>query len=111
MEEKNKKEIKPGLFTLARPHLMLAGSMIIMLVTFYTILHLLLPGFRSESPDYDLTELTEYLADETFIQGLGDDDFSTGMDIESGLSEISEEEIIEYLSFEHLSFEAYLINK
>ena len=59
-----KRKPEPGFFTLARPHLMLAASMILFVIISYETLKFLLPDILSDKPALDSVSITEYLAEE-----------------------------------------------
>lgn len=103
----------PGFFTIARPHLMLAASMILFVIISYTTLKLLLPDILSDKPVLDSVSITEYLTeelDETDLLENADlaDLYSSG----TGLADdgLNEDEIIDYLIEENISYEDIIEN-
>lgn len=113
MTEKEQDTRKPGFFAIARPHLMLAASMIFLVIISYATLRFLLPGIQNTNPEYDGDSITEYLASEIDEMILLEDIDLEGvfsgnaLPLESGLYE---DEIIDYLIDGNINYEDIIEN-
>lgn len=103
---------KPGFLAIAKPHLMLAASMVLLVIVSYTTLRFILPGFKKSDSEINTEEVYEYLAlemDETSLREsidlLNIEDYTD--DITASLSE---EEIIDYLANQDINYELLLEN-
>lgn len=103
----------PGFFTIARPHLMLAASMVLLVIISYATLKFLLPDIQNDEGGYDSNGITEYLAEEmdetTLLENI---DLADIYSIASGITETDqyEDEIIDYLIEENINYEDILEN-
>ncbi len=90
---------KANIFTLARPHLMLAASMIGLVIVSYSLLKLFIPGDNDSVSGSEIAFIEDYLApdlDEVELyELLAQADTETGM--EDLLSLEQSEEIIDFL--------------
>ncbi len=107
------KSSDPGFFTIARPHLMLAASMALLVIISYATLKYLLPDIKNDGAAYDSIGITEYLAQEmdetTLLENI---DLADIYSIGSGSTENEqyEDEIIDYLIEENINYEDILEN-
>lgn len=102
-----------GFFTIARPHLMLAASMVLFVIISYATLKFLLPDIQNDEAVYDSISITEYLAEEidetTLLENI---DLADIFSIGSGITENDQykDEIIDYLIEENINYEDILEN-
>jgi hypothetical protein len=104
---------EPGFFTLARPHLMLAASMILFVIISYATLKFLLPDILSDKPVLDSISITEYLTEELEEADLLEDADLADMNSSGSVlrnKDLNEDEIIDYLIKESISYEDILEN-
>ena len=111
--ELEKKRPGPAFFTIARPHLMLAASMALLVIISYATLKFLLPDIQNDEATYDSIGISEYLAQEidevTLLENI---DLADIYSIGSGITENDqyENEIVEYLIEENINYEDILEN-
>ena len=110
----DKNEIKrKSIFSLIRPHLMLAASMVFIVVVSYSSLRLLLPEMGNDTQLDIQGDITEYLAYEldqtTIFESLEQIEFDTTSELINTIS-ISDEEIIDYLIDENIMYDEIIEN-
>lgn len=103
---------KTRIITMAKPHLMLAASMIAIVIVSYTLLKTFLPGVESQYTPFNQSELSEYLIDDISDQELYDALYNMdNPDIESeAFSGLSDDTIIEYLVDSDIYLDAIILN-
>lgn len=98
---------------MARPHIILASSMVILVVISYTILRLILPDQQADKPDNFQTELAEYLAGELDEKTISESIETSSLDLSTDdipYINVSEEDIINYLIEESINYEEIFDN-
>ena len=103
---------KTRIITMAKPHLMLAASMIAIVIVSYTLLKTFLPGIESQYIPINQSELTEYLIEDISDQELYDALYDMdNSEIEDGaFSGLSDDIIIEYLIDSDIDLDAIILN-
>ena len=103
---------KTRIITMAKPHLMLAASMIAIVIVSYTLLKTFLPGIESQYIPINQSELTEYLIEDISDQELYDALYDMdNSEIEDGaFSGLSADIIIEYLIDSDIDLDAIILN-
>lgn len=100
-------------FAIARPHIMLAASMIFLVIISYATLKLILPDTQDKRLELDADSITEYLAneiDETILIESSDMSDSYLLSENDPGSDFSEDEIIDYLIDGNINYEDILEN-
>ena len=103
---------KTQFITMAKPHLMLAASMIAIVIVSYTLLKTFLPGIESQYIPINQSELAEYLIEDISDQELYDALYEMdNNEIEDlAFSRLSDETIIEYLIDSDIGLDAIILN-
>ncbi len=113
MADNNKESINPGFFAIARPHMMLAASMIFLVIVSYTLLRFILPDIQNHQKEYNNDNIAEYLIneiDETMLlESVDLADIYTLSEIPLE-SDIYKDEIIEYLIDENIIYDDIIEN-
>jgi len=113
MAAKENKNGKNRLMALARPHIMLALSMIFLVVVSYTVLRLILPDHQGIEINIFSEEITEYLSAEidenTLIESIDPASYDL-YNKDDPYINISDEDIINYLIEEGCNYEEILKN-